>query len=265
MADRTAVPQNVQNDVLTRSARRCALCFGLDGSLKRVDGQIAHVDRNSANAAVENLAFLCFDHHNEYDSKPSQAKGLVPGELILYRDRLYAAIERNDHHRDDPVIVRVQIDPNIVEHERAAFLAADRILPEFVLFQFVNGVGGDHSFETNPLHIGDAYLAIGYFVRHFALESNRFVLRELAEPVDALVVALNGLLDFLREHFFDFSKSGKTARYVMHPELNSDRGATGDEPPGLYGAHALALGTCVNAVEDTYREYRRTVKRTLLI
>ena len=32
--------------------------------------------------------FLCFDHHDEYDSRTSQSKGLLRTEVVRYRDEL---------------------------------------------------------------------------------------------------------------------------------------------------------------------------------
>ena len=49
-------------EVLNLSRRRCCVCFGLkgDGSITR--GQIAHLDGDSNNNRVDNLAFLCLYH-----------------------------------------------------------------------------------------------------------------------------------------------------------------------------------------------------------
>jgi len=76
--------------VVTRSKRRCALCFGLFGDVEVKRGQIAHVDRDRTNDAEDNLAFLCLPHHDEYDTTPSQSKRFTPDELRKYRDDLHA-------------------------------------------------------------------------------------------------------------------------------------------------------------------------------
>jgi len=91
---RARIPAAIQEQVITESARRCALCFGLTGSLRWRRGQIAHVDRNKANAKLANLAYLCLPHHDAYDGKPSQSKGFMPGELRQFRRDLYKAIAR---------------------------------------------------------------------------------------------------------------------------------------------------------------------------
>ncbi|MDD2464922.1 MAG: hypothetical protein PHI97_13075 [Desulfobulbus sp.] len=64
------------------------MCYGLnrDDSIKK--GQIAHLDGNRDNNEPENLAFLCFDHHDEYDSTTSQSKGLLRAEVEQYKEEL---------------------------------------------------------------------------------------------------------------------------------------------------------------------------------
>lgn len=57
-------------------------------------GQIAHLDRDSANNSEANLAFLCFDHHDEYDSTSSQRKNFTVGEVKEFREELYTTINK---------------------------------------------------------------------------------------------------------------------------------------------------------------------------
>jgi len=56
----------------------------------RKEGQLAHINRKPNDNRQENLAFLCLPHHDEYDTKRSQSKGLTPGELRKYVTKLYA-------------------------------------------------------------------------------------------------------------------------------------------------------------------------------
>jgi len=97
MGDRKPIPDEVQADVLTRSRRRCCICFGLRQDLTEMRGQIAHLDRDPANNEPDNLAFLCLDHHDRYDGRTSQIKGLMLPEVKLYRMALYEAIEQGQH------------------------------------------------------------------------------------------------------------------------------------------------------------------------
>ncbi|MGR9252515.1 hypothetical protein [Rhizobium leguminosarum] len=84
--------RDTQADVLVSSRRRCAICFGLHRDAEPKAGQIAHLDKKNSNNALDNLAFLCFEHHNEYDSTMSQSKGLQMQEVKRYRQELLAAL-----------------------------------------------------------------------------------------------------------------------------------------------------------------------------
>lgn len=86
---RAKTPATTETEVITKSRRRCALCFGLHGSLKKKQGQIAHVDQDPSNYDFDNLAFLCLPHHNEYDSTTRQAKNYTEREIKYHRDKLY--------------------------------------------------------------------------------------------------------------------------------------------------------------------------------
>lgn len=90
---RKRVRPQVESEVLVESRRRCALCFGLEQDSRRKSGQIAHVDRDSRNDAKQNLAYLCLEHHNEYDSIQSQGKSFTPAELAQYRAELLTAVK----------------------------------------------------------------------------------------------------------------------------------------------------------------------------
>lgn len=92
MARRKRTPTQTETEVLVRSRRRCCICFGLEGDLGEKEGQIAHLDGDPSNNALDNLAFLCFKHHNRYDSQTSQSKGLTIGEVKRYREELYEAL-----------------------------------------------------------------------------------------------------------------------------------------------------------------------------
>ena len=77
MSKRIKISEPIQTEVLTKSRRRCCICFGLNRDEEIKKGQIAHRDGNPNNNNIDNLAFLCFDHHDDYDSKTSQSKSLT--------------------------------------------------------------------------------------------------------------------------------------------------------------------------------------------
>lgn len=90
--NRPKLPRDLETQLLVASRRRCALCFGLHRTDAPTKGQIAHLDRNASNNSMENLVWLCLDHHDTYDSRTSQSKGFTLDEVRTYRDQLY---ERN--------------------------------------------------------------------------------------------------------------------------------------------------------------------------
>lgn len=90
---RKPIPRETETFVLMRCRRRCCICFGLHRETSIKNGQIAHLDQNRNNNNGENLAFLCFDHHDEYDSRTSQRKNLTFSEVKAYRDELEKSLE----------------------------------------------------------------------------------------------------------------------------------------------------------------------------
>lgn len=93
MSNRKKISADTQKQVLLKSRRRCCLCFWLEGVDDVVKGQIAHLDQDASNNRFENLAFLCFEHHDEYDSRPNVSKGLQQPEVAQWRDELYKEME----------------------------------------------------------------------------------------------------------------------------------------------------------------------------
>jgi hypothetical protein len=90
---RKAVRQETQVEVLAACRRRCAICFGLNRDTGIKPGQIAHLDRDAANPSFDNLVFLCLEHHDQFDSRTSQSKGLTSEEVRRFRQELATAIE----------------------------------------------------------------------------------------------------------------------------------------------------------------------------
>jgi hypothetical protein len=89
---RKRIDKLIEADVLKKSARRCCLCFGLNHDFRQKRGQLAHLDHDPMNSSRDNLAFLCFEHHDEYDSTTSQSKNYTPAEVKSHRSNLYREI-----------------------------------------------------------------------------------------------------------------------------------------------------------------------------
>lgn len=89
MPIRKHVSKSIEGAVLMASRRRCCLCVFLNNRDEVRKGQIAHLNRNRGDSRFENLVFLCLEHHDDYDGRPSQSKAYSPEEVRNYRDRLY--------------------------------------------------------------------------------------------------------------------------------------------------------------------------------
>lgn len=86
---RIPIPESIQDQVLLLSRRRCCICFGLNGNVEVKSGQIAHLDHDNSNNELDNLAFLCLQHHDQYDGEASQSKNLRESEVKQFRRELY--------------------------------------------------------------------------------------------------------------------------------------------------------------------------------
>lgn len=119
------------------------MCFGLNFDSGRKPGQIAHVDRNRENNRPGNLVFLCLDHHNEYDSRTSQAKGISRKEIKHHRDSLYDYVEKaegaiwteesgkpTDRTADDSMRVSLEVYDRRIVIYRAVRDFLERIIRE---------------------------------------------------------------------------------------------------------------------------------------
>ena len=89
MKQRRKASRDTEAAVLTRSRRRCCICFGLHRDVEVKTGQIAHLDSDRSNNTADNLAFLCLVHHDQYDSRTSQSNNLTIEEVKAYRTELY--------------------------------------------------------------------------------------------------------------------------------------------------------------------------------
>ena len=86
---RPRIPQSVVQTVLIKSRRRCCLCVFLENDSSKKQGRIAHLNHDPADNSQENLVYLCLPHHDEYDTRSSQSKGLTEQEVTHYRDLLH--------------------------------------------------------------------------------------------------------------------------------------------------------------------------------
>lgn len=84
---RKKIPDEIQAEVIFKSNRECVVC----NNHKRGD-HIHHIDGNNSNNKLENLAYLCFDCHDEASITGSLKKKLTPKTIIKFRDHKYQVI-----------------------------------------------------------------------------------------------------------------------------------------------------------------------------
>ena len=91
---RKTISREVETEVLVLSRRRCCICFAINRDFSEKKGQIAHLDKERTNPNLENLAYLCLDHHDSYDSRTSQSKNYTINEIKRFREILYNAVAK---------------------------------------------------------------------------------------------------------------------------------------------------------------------------
>jgi len=124
---RKRIPPDVEESVLVLCRRRCCLCYGLNRDIGIKTGQIAHLDGRNDNNDLDNLAFMCFEHHDQYDTRTSQSKGLTPREARRFRKELHEVIEQE---WNQPIIIgeaRVRAIGDVSGHyvREGEFLSAE--------------------------------------------------------------------------------------------------------------------------------------------
>jgi hypothetical protein len=245
--------------VLRTSARWCALCFCLNGDSEAKKGQLAHIDRRRSNTDSDNLAYLCLDHHDQYDTRSHASRGFSPRELRRCKHELEAAVAAGIH-RWKPS--STGFGP-VVDHDKRMFATSDRIMSERPLADMLAGLRDDHSYHERQLGI------LVEFCRHFALSGHQFADERIASRLRPLIQALTRLKRFLELNFPVFPENqscDSNTRYCLHPDMNVDRGfPVSPHDRVLYRTYARRLERLVEGAWSNYRRYRQAVKVELLV
>lgn len=109
---RKALSPAVETAILCKSGRVCCLCWGFERDAGRKPGQIAHLDKDRSNNSESNLCWLCLAHHDEFDGRTSQSKGLTRAEVVVYREQVYAEVAAGNFPRaytGDRAVLEVEI------------------------------------------------------------------------------------------------------------------------------------------------------------
>ena len=204
---RSQVPDESLAEVLTASRRRCCICFGLHGDDAQKAGQVAHNDHDPSNNHFDNLAFLCLEHHDKYDSRTSQSKGFTIAEVKRYRTELLSHVAR---------IPKTAGTPEPLEY------AEFEIIGQFGVVQtvYVSPPGlGDRFFVAQVLHAISSKVSTGSILEILVFDDRNFTPQGLP------------MTDEQMKHF--------RARYNRNPNTGLDRFAwvrvvdANSSPPGL--------------------------------
>ena len=256
---RRRIPRAVEHAILKASARRCALCYGLNRDVTEKRGQIAHINHDPSDAREDNLAFLCFDHHDAYDSTGKQSKSITPAELLAYRAELVEAIKQGAHAL---VATGQELSANERAHDESLFREADAILPEATLRGFLYTLASGNEYEAYGVRPVDSFLRLS------DLAGKQFIVPSLRVSHQRCAATLGELRAFLSRHFFVYpmNQRERNLRYCLYPEHNIDRGGDGSAASmAHYEEHRDALEDLVDQVEEAYKAYREAVRKDLAL
>jgi len=95
MTRRPKINQSIVAELQFRADLRCCLCQNAaDLPPRPANGQIHHVDGNPCNNAIENLVWLCLDHHEEVGKSGPSSRRIYPKAVKRYRDDLEHRVRR---------------------------------------------------------------------------------------------------------------------------------------------------------------------------
>jgi hypothetical protein len=150
--ERTA--KDVEFAILANCARRCALCFHLNGDLQEKLGQIAHLDSDRSNGSESNLAFLCLAHHSLFDSTTSQHKNYTVQEVKDAKSRLCKLVAEGEHLTPASALPYLQL-----EADKRTFREFLDLLPSTGAIRFLKQHSFGNSFRSEFLDPIETFVA----------------------------------------------------------------------------------------------------------
>lgn len=87
MKKKTKIPQKIADEVMFKSDMKCCVC-------ENEGDHIHHLNGKDSDNRIDNLAFLCFKHHNLATVTGGLRKKLSAGTIIKYRLHLYEKVDK---------------------------------------------------------------------------------------------------------------------------------------------------------------------------
>lgn len=98
---RTKISESIEAEVLFKTDLKCCIC-------KKRGDHIHHIDSNPSNNNIENLVFLCFEHHNQATITNSLSRTLKPKTILRFRNHHYSEVEAQRNlklsNNDKPIL-----------------------------------------------------------------------------------------------------------------------------------------------------------------
>lgn len=148
-------------------------------------------------------------------------------------------------------------------HDLEIFQQSDEILTEEKLGRILGILFGGHEYREQDFEI------IAKFGEFAQKTKNQYLNSQINEKYNQFAFNINELINFLVHKFFIYPEKQdyENARFCMQPDLNPDRGNLGFHPEyiGIYDKLTEDLNTILRNVEQSYIEYRKTIKENLFV
>jgi hypothetical protein len=96
---RTPVPDAVSAEVMFQHDRTCCVCRE-----RGLAVQIHHIDEDPTNHAIDNLAVLCLEHHEQTQTRGGFAKKLTAADVVRNRDDWVSRVRVRRDKADELVV-----------------------------------------------------------------------------------------------------------------------------------------------------------------
>mgnify|MGYP006076346107 CR=1 FL=1 len=182
---------------------------------------------------------------------------LLYNSLNLYWDRITAESGTSASSQEEAEKLKRERDHDVGLYEREA-----AVLGQNEVDYFYNYVGANHCY------IGDHGRCLAEFHDFSILTENRYFNESVLSKRDDLAKVCRKLSGFISKHFFVFPnyKIGDDFQYTMYPDLNIDRGGSGDPVHmARYDKYADELLELLKELRSSYATYRLSIKKAFTI
>jgi hypothetical protein len=179
------------------------------------------------------------------------ALGVAAAALLVKQRHRISAFRRHDEHR---------------QHDRTIFAGADALLTEVGLMDTLRTLASLHAFTRDELR------AMTRFGCYFEETGHHYLDRNIVDATVRHLHGLSNLLDFTARYFrpYGLRPEARGGSLCMLPNLNRDREGNPADPADIegqvrYDKHARELDELIEAVTQSYVDYRRTVQMLLTV